>query len=61
VPVDQVAELFVRPARRLIGPPDAVLQALAADGLTLREIGERVGMSAEGVRWRLSRAAAVAG
>jgi hypothetical protein len=53
-------EAFARPARRLIGPLDDELQVLATQGLTLREIGERVGMSAEGVRWRLRRATAAA-
>ena len=54
-------DAFVRLSRRLIGPPDDELQALAAAGLTLREIGEQAGMTAEGVRWRLRRVAAVAG
>ena len=51
-------DAFVRPSRRPIGPPDDELRALADAGLTLREIGERVGLSAEGVRWRLRRASA---
>jgi hypothetical protein len=55
------AEAFARTPRRLIGPPDEELRILAADGLTLRDIAERVGMSAEGVRWRLRRAPAITG
>jgi hypothetical protein len=47
-------EAFTRPPRRLIGPPDATLHALATEGLTLRQIAERVGMSPEGVRLRLA-------
>jgi hypothetical protein len=46
-------EAFARPPRRLIGPPDETLRALNAEGLTLRQIAERVSMSAEGVRLRL--------
>ena len=55
------AEAFSRPPRRLIGPPNESLRELAREGLTSRDIGEGVGMSAEGVRWRLRRAAATAG
>ncbi len=58
------ASLHVKTAsspRRLIGPPDEELQSLVAEGLTLRQIGERVGMSAEGVRWRLQRASTAVG
>ena len=55
------AEAFVQLPRRLLGPPGETLRALAAGGFTLREIGERVGMSVEGVRWRLRRASAAAG
>jgi hypothetical protein len=54
-------ESFSRLPSRLIGPPDEELRALAVKGLTLRAIAERVGMSAEGVRWRLRRAPTIIG
>ena len=50
-------DVFAGPARRLIGPPDETLRILAAEGLTLRQIAERVGMSREGVRLRLAASA----
>ena len=47
--------------RRRLEIEDCELVALSDQGLSLRAIGERVGMSAEGVRWRLRRIAREAG
>ena len=48
-------EVFARRAA-LYGPSDEMLRTLANQGLSLRQIAERVGLSHEAVRRRLGEA-----
>jgi DNA-binding NarL/FixJ family response regulator len=44
---------MIQKARPRSGPSEDVIVAMAADGLTLRQIADRVGLSHETVRQRL--------
>jgi DNA-binding NarL/FixJ family response regulator len=59
IPIVQSVQAQGRARRDKAGPSDSDLLALSADGLTLRQIAERAGVSHETVRRRLREAVSV--